>query len=252
MRAISSVLLVSVITSGGCLTTSNQAPSQVRVYRSLNYPFQQRLLLGASVENRPIECIVLGRGEVEVLMLATIHGNESAGTPLLRMLGGYLLKNPHLLQARRVVLVPVANPDGMSRQTRHNARGVDLNRNFPAANRQNNSRYGFSALSEPESRLIYQLIHQYEPKRIVTVHEEAGCIDYDGPAREWAAHLAAFCLLPVRRLGSQPGSLGSYAGTALGLPIITMELAPDAEKLDENSLWQRYGAALLAAITYPN
>jgi hypothetical protein len=31
-----------------------------------------------------------------------------------------------------------------------------------------------------------------------------------------------------------------------------MELAPNAKKLDENSLWQHYGAALLAAITYPN
>ena len=33
-----------------------------------------------------------------------------------------------------VVITPVANPDGFAENVRHNANGVDLNRNFPASN----------------------------------------------------------------------------------------------------------------------
>ena len=74
------------------------------------------------------------------------------------------------------------------------------------------------------------------------------CIDYDGPAEELARAMAAVCGLPVRKLGVRAGSLGSYAGVDLGIPIITIELPGSASRLDADELWQRYGAALEAAI----
>ena len=76
----------------------------------------------------------------------------------------------------------MANPDGVFYNSRFNAHGVDLNRNFQAANRRNNARFGQTALSEPEARVIEQLIRQYAPDRIVTIHQPLSCIDYDGPA----------------------------------------------------------------------
>ena len=76
-------------------------------------------------------------------------------------------------------------------------------------------------------------------------------MDYDGPARSLAEQMAKLCGLPVKKLGARPGSLGSYAGLALGIPIITLELPRNEELLDSNTLFQRYAAALIAAITYP-
>ena len=38
---------------------------------------------GFSVEGRPIPYQVLGHGRDTILIIATIHGNEEAGTPLL-------------------------------------------------------------------------------------------------------------------------------------------------------------------------
>jgi protein MpaA len=149
------------------------------------------------------------------------------------------------------VLLPVANPDGMADNTRDNANGVDLNRNFKTNNRINNKEFGYRALSEPEACAIEHLIRQYSPERIISIHQPHACIDYDGPGQSLADRMAQHCDLPVEKLGAKPGSLGSYAGLTLGIPIITFEMAQGDSWISKESLWQRYGDALLAAISYP-
>ncbi len=212
----------------------------------------RRSVVGRSVEGRPIECIVLGNGYDVTFILATIHGNEPAGTPLAERLAQYLQDHPDLLWGRKVAILPVANPDGMAHGSRSNANGVDLNRNFATANRQDNAQNGFRALSEPEARVIHQLIRQHSPDRIVSIHQPLTCIDYDGPADRLASRMARACDLPMRKLGAQPGSLGSYAGLTLRIPTITLELPAKAEQLSPESLWDRYGMALLTAVVYPD
>lgn len=212
----------------------------------------QYRLVGTSVQRLPILSFVLGQGPDVTFVLATIHGNEPAGTPLVRRLGKYLQQQPHLMKGRRVVLLAVANPDGMAHRSRFNANGVDLNRNFPTTNRVNNKQFGTTALSEPEARLVKQLIEQYSPDRIVSIHQPLACIDYDGPGETLAGRMAQYCSLPVKKLGAKPGSLGSYAGVDLDIPIITFELRRDDSKLDSETLWRRYGKALIAAIIYPD
>ena len=156
-----------------------------------------------------------------------------------------------MLNGRKVVLMAVANPDGMVNGSRYNARGVDLNRNFEAANRINTKETGLLPLSEPEAVIIKQLVQQYKPDRIVTLHQPLNCIDYDGPARMLAEHMGQYCALPVKKLGARPGSLGSYAGETLNIPIITFEMTEADSKLNSEALWQKYGRALLAAVVYP-
>jgi len=207
--------------------------------------------IGRSVENRPLEIIILGQGDNVTLVMAGIHGNETAGIPLVRKLADYLRGQPELLRWRRVVILAAANPDGIARKTRVNSRGIDLNRNFPAGNRINNRQYGSRGLSEPESRAIDQILQKYLPQRIVSIHQPLQCIDYDGPGGPLAYQMAQYCTLPVRKLGAHPGSLGAYAGETLGIPIITVELPGGAEKLPNQVLWDRYGKMLLAAIVYP-
>jgi hypothetical protein len=64
--------------------------------------------------------------------------------------------------------------------------------------------------------------------------------------------MAEYSDLPVEKLGAEPGSLGSYAGLTLAIPVITFELPLDAHVLDPEELWERYGWAMLAAVAYPD
>ncbi|MFQ5430531.1 MAG: M14 family zinc carboxypeptidase [Phycisphaerae bacterium] len=215
----------------------------------------EQRVIGTSVEGRPIELLAFGDGADCVLILATIHGDEDAGTPLVRRLAAYLSSHAELAAGRRVLLLPVANPDGLAAQTRENANGVDLNRNYPAENFSPGSGTGSVPLSEPESVAINGLLRRYRPRRIISIHQPLrrghACIDHDGPAAGLAEAMSAHGDLPVEKIGSRPGSLGSYAGLTLGIPIITLELPKSAKGLDGESLWAVYGRMLLAAIRYP-
>ena len=242
-----------LLTIGGCAEPECRMPELVegRPGEPVVLPTQHHII-GRSVQNRPIMCQIFGNGPDVVLIMATIHGSEPAGTPLVRKLAHYLEDNKYLLRGRTVVLMPLANPDGLALQTRGNANGVDLNRNFSAHNRINNATNGHSPLCEPESQVIYDVIHKHKPDRIVSIHQPLACIDYDGPAAGLAGQMARYCTLPVKKLGGRPGSLGSYAGMTLGIPIITFEMLESDSQLTAETLWQRYGKALLAAIVYPD
>ena len=210
------------------------------------------VLIGRSVEKRPIQAEVFGNGGTALLFIGGIHGSEPASKTLIEALADQLHQNPDLSGNRTIVVITNANPDGIALKQRTNVHGVDLNRNFPADNRRDSKRFGMSALSEPEAVAIYETIQQYRPVRIVSVHQPFGLIDYDGPALALAEHMAEFCDLPVKRLGARPGSLGAHAGETLGIPIITLELRKYDHRLLAEELWDLYGDALIAAITYDN
>ena len=207
--------------------------------------------IGYSVEGRAIRVERFGKSGPTVLFIATIHGNEAAGTPLLREFSERLTNTPEHFAERRVVLVPEANPDGVLRGARHNASGVDLNRNFPAGNRAERATSGRRALSEPESRALSDLIRESDPDLVVSIHQPVGCVDYDGPAEAIATRMSEACGLPVRRLGARPGSLGSWVGVDRQVPIITLELPRNASELSEEELWNQYGSALFVALESP-
>jgi len=207
-----------------------------------------RISSGRSVEGRPIVHHVVGTGPDTVLVLASIHGNESAGTPLVDRLHEELLARPALCRGRTVVLLPNANPDGVERRHRRNANGVDLNRNFPASIRGHGPHAGRADDLEPETRSIIDLVERYRPAAIVSIHQPLGCIDYDGPARPLAEAMARSGDLPVRRLGARPGSLGSWAGVDRGIAVITLELPGAASRSSREALWDEYGPMLLRAV----
>ena len=163
---------------------------------------------------------------------------------------GEFAERPALAAECRLVVIPVVNPDGVNANTRYNASGVDLNRNFPADNRQNSRRYGAEALSEPEALVVYRTIERVLPDQIITLHEPLQCIDYDGPGHELAQAMSRDSPLPVKKLGSRPGSLGAYAGETLQIPTITLELPSNAADQSQELLWQFYGPALFAAVEY--
>jgi sialidase-1 len=216
---------------------------------------------GKSVEGRPIEYFVFGEGKDVVFILAAIHGDEQVGTPLVHRLAEYLDEHPEALDGRKVVLLPNANPDGVVRFAHGNANGVDLNRNFDSKNRRNNKTSGPRGLSEPEARVIHEIIERYSPGRIVSIHQlkgwsvhtkkPPGIVDWEGPAEGLAKRMSECCKLPVWKFGTQRGSLGAYAGDDLGVPIITLELSKFDYGLSSEQVWEKYGGALIAAVTYP-
>jgi len=248
-HALSLIFLLAPILFGGCSLITVNVIHDEDGWRTGN-PLIRSTVAGHSVEGRPIECRVLGRGLDTALILASIHGDETAGTPLLRRLERHLLRRPQLLDGRRIVLVPVANPDGVAHRRRYNVRGVDLNRNFAAPNRSDTPRYGLEPLSEPESIVLDKLLWRFTPDRMVSIHQPLECVDYDGPAEDLARLMSDRCGLPVNQLGGRPGSLGSYAGMTLGIPIVTLELPRAADRWSARKLWETYGEALLEAVTY--
>lgn len=198
-----------------------------------------QLTQGASVNGQPLmirDYLPKSRRAppLRVLLIGGIHGDEFSSVSVvfqwMQRLEGERFQPFHWR------VIPCANPDGLLAQpaTRVNARGVDLNRNFPTADwkaealryweqktRRDPRRYpGPKALSEPETRWLLQQIEQFRPDAIVSVHAPYGVLDYDGPDEP----PARFGYLRLHQLGTYPGSLGNFAGVNLGLPVITLEL----------------------------
>lgn len=240
----------AVLALSGCYQTVNPPKLGATPRNAVLPPLQH--FGGVSIEKRPIMYYVLGTGSDVTFIMSGIHGDEPAGPYLVNYLLDYLNHNPELIKDRQVVIMPVANPDGLYYKKRGNTNNVDINRNFPTENRIDSNDFGKTSLSEPEANVLREIIQKHKPSRIVSIHQPYGCIDYDGPAEDIARQIASFCELPLQKVGAQPGSLGSYAGETLGIPIITFEMLENDTYLNTQVLWQNYGKALLAAITYPN
>lgn len=175
-----------------------------------------------------------GATRLKVLVLGGIHGDELASVSLVfDWLARAVAAPAPNIQWR---MVPLVNPDGLMQQrpTRFNARGVDLNRNFPtsdwAADAQtywvkrtgkDPRRYpGPVAMSEPETRWVQQQVEQFQPDLIVSVHAPYGVLDFDGPPPP-PDKLGS---LYLDQVGIYPGSLGNYAGVTRRVPVVTLEL----------------------------
>ena len=202
-----------------------------------------KLTLGTSNEGRPIEYFRIDPPGVSaanadggvILIFAGIHGNEPTTTVVAEKLVELLTAEPGLLNGVKssLVIIPAMNPDGLERKRRTNARGVDLNRNFPAQNWKPTPRgmawTGPSALSEPESTLLHGFVNEQKPKRILSIHSIARGrhgVNFDGPGLEIAQVMArenGYRVLETMGYPT-PGSFGSWAGVDLQIPTITLEL----------------------------
>jgi len=172
-------------------------------------------------------------GECHLLIHAGIHGEEPETTYALSRALRQLAEPPE-----HCAVVLAANPDGITRGTRGNARGVDLNRNFPSkdwrpgtvthrSTIQDTSDVllstGEEPLSEPETRALLALIRDLEPRAVIALHAPLECID-DANDSALGRRLAQRTGMPlVRDVGyPTPGSFGSW-GSDNGVPVVTYE-----------------------------
>uniref|UniRef100_A0A1I8M573 Peptidase M14 domain-containing protein n=1 Tax=Musca domestica TaxID=7370 RepID=A0A1I8M573_MUSDO len=132
--------------------TSARYPNLTALY-SIGKSIQGRELWVLVVSSSPYEHMV---GKPDVKYVGNIHGNEPVGRELLLHLIQYLVSSydtdqyvKWLLDNTRIHIMPSMNPDGFAvskegtcdgGQGRYNARGFDLNRNFPDYFKQNNKR----------------------------------------------------------------------------------------------------------------
>jgi predicted deacylase len=101
-------------------------------------PFVQSRVIGRSVLGKPIRCLEIseaGNDAEYLLILSRQHPPEVTGTFALKSFLNTIVAETPLAKAFRkkfkVIVVPLANPDGVDGgHWRHNANGVDLNRDW--------------------------------------------------------------------------------------------------------------------------
>lgn len=134
--------------------------------------------VGRSVQGRPIRLVRVGpartRKEIaagsSVLLICAQHGDEPAGREAcLRSARDYARSKLETT----VLILPTANPDGIAARRRHNADGVDINRDY--------LRY-----ETPEARAVSAVIRDYKPDLLGDMHEypwSDGKVLYGDPGR---------------------------------------------------------------------
>jgi len=183
--------------------------------------------IGRSVEGRPIEAVTVGRGGARLLLIGAIHGDELEGVESAEVMREAMAGSPVTLRIIRDM-----NPDGAAAGTRANARGVDLNRNWPASNFRRGGGRGPHPLSEPETWAVSVEIDAFAPDVVVVFHSTARgpFVNFDGPGADLAAAFANGAARTDARwrvvpdMGyPTPGSLGTHVGIDRGVPILTIE-----------------------------
>jgi protein MpaA len=242
-----------------------------------------------SNNGRPLIYAEFGSGEEVTLVLGGVHPDELTPIPIAFRFARLMTEKPELYQnlGIHVIVAPLVNPDGFLRikgnpkatPTRTNRWGVDLNRNFFTADwyprakrwweeRRQKSRSHFPGHfpnSEIETVFQIQLIDEFDPDKILSIHAPLGFLDYDGPGDQVPRVLTnseAKAKKLVRAISESsrnyrivdysfyPGSLGNYAGNERNIPTITLELET-TEPAKMNSYWNQFKPGLEALISYP-
>ncbi len=150
--------------------------------------------IGHSVKGRPIRAWRLGEpGRRRIVLVSTMHGDEPHTRAILET-----LRDGRAIRGVDLWVVPTYNPDGLARGTRRNARGVDLNRNFPHRWKDLDGRYesGRRPASEPETRAVMAFLEEIDPVRVVSFHQPLNGVDTDTKDPRFARRLARALRLP--------------------------------------------------------
>ena len=166
------------------------------------------LLVGRSVRGEPLIAVQLGAATSKPRMrtsaiVAGLHPNEWIGIETcMAMLERLCSAN---LTDRSIIAFPIANPDGVLRVehnlragkrrfVRHNARGVDLNRNFDSHWGHNNLlarcvpwvfKSGSHPASEPEVLSIARALGRRRVDRALSLHSFGGAVLYPSAHSLW-------------------------------------------------------------------
>ena len=172
----------------------------------------RRILLGRSHLGRPIAVTAAGdpQGRRKILVVGCIHGTECAGIAITRR----LTATRRSLRSQ-LWLLHNLNPDGFALGRRQNARGVDLNRNFPAEwrriGRRGDGEYsGRRPLSERETRIARSLIHRLRPHVTIWFHQPQAIVRAWGRSISDARRYARIAGVRFRQIRWPPGTAPNW------------------------------------------
>jgi predicted deacylase len=174
-------------------------------------PTTTRVAIGKSVKGRTIWAIHRTRPAAteRMVVIGQVHGDETAGIGVTTRLQRAPLP-PNL----DLWIIPTANPDGRAAGTRTNARGVDLNRNFPYKWRRINigrpTYSGPSAGSEPETRALQAFITRIEPRITITLHQPLFGVGKNDKRPEVHTAISRGTGLPVEDYACSSACYGSF------------------------------------------
>ena len=204
--------------------------------------------MGFSVQHRPIELVHVAGPGTRVLVVGSIHGNETAGMAVVAA-----LRRAH--PQEDLWLVPTLNPDGVAHGTRQNADGIDLNRNFPADWRSFGPPWSTYAagprpFSEPETRLARALILRVRPRVTIWFHQHLDLVWAYGRSSAVGRRYARLAGMRYRHWRWLDGTASNWQNRLPGDgESITVELP--AGRLDASGLRRQVRAVLRVALAAP-
>lgn len=221
--------------------------------------------IGSSVRGRAITAYRFGSGPEMIIYLGAMHGNEGNSRSIMNEWFADLNASPERIPANRsIVVIPSINPDGVASGTRFNARGIDLNRNFPANDwksvvttpdsSQPTAAGGPSPLSEPESQALASFIGQHSPRLVMSFHSKAAIVEANEGADSVSianVYASKSRYRAVPKSQSAPvfkydttGAMEDWMRDRLGRAAIVVELATDASSefgRNRDALWYTVG-----------
>ncbi len=188
-----------------------------------------------SQTRRPIETVQFGDGTRRIVVLSSLSGNSDDSVAIAEQLAGVFAREELIPRNLSVLVIRTPNPDGLANRTLTNSRGVDLNRNFPSRRftAQPSPETGRPA-SEPETRAIINVLHQFKPEMVIHLVESRSS---RGMIRTDDLNIRA--LLPSYDFAEfegvyKTGSLSGYVKEVLGRYIVEVELPQGVETTGQN------------------
>lgn len=253
----------TIVTISSQKYTYAQMKSQMKALKSKYSDYCEMNVIGKSVKGREIYDFAIGNPEAEtsLLVVGTLHAREYICAAVLMQELEYYLSNYNralggitpadTLKNMQIHYIVMANPDGVEisqksyPRWKSNARGVDLNRNFPikkfvSGGKKGAEGYsGKKALSEPESRAVANLtlkLKKDQKLQGVVNYHAMGRIIYGSCsskklykdtkmmyqiAQKETGYIAAY---ESSKTTSPGGQYREYVMYMLGIPSITIEV----------------------------
>ncbi len=178
-----------------------------------------RKVIGRSVQGRSIMAFRKGNPDAttKVVVVGQMHGDEKGGVMTARYIRDRLPVDSDV----DLWIVPTMNPDGFVHNTRRNAHGVDLNRNFPTNGWTRTSPgsitySGPSRASEPETRAMVDFLDKVEPRFITSIHQPYGSVGRNDKDPGFFRRLSRHLGLPLEQI-----TIGPSTGPNVVAPSMT-------------------------------
>lgn len=263
-----------------------------------NFPFLDVSVIGKSVLGKNIYALSIGQGYDTVLFAAAFHGSEHITTNIIlrfceRLCTALLTDSPlsginvkRALSGRKVMIIPRVNPDGCDisilgakgagradylirklsegdyTHYNANARGVDINHNFPAGwdalkiIEKSHGIYcpaarrfgGYSPVSEPETAALVDICNRENICHAVALHTQGEVIYWNFGNRtpqkskrmaEILSSVSGYALDVPASLATG-GGFKDYFIEEFGRPGFTVELGRGVNPLPEKQALEIY------------